>query len=55
MTSIENLKNLEKTSYILEKTLILSLAVGATIKMKKIFKKEKSIEILKFLGLIENI
>ena len=45
-----------KISYILEKTLILYIIFNkCKNKDKKIFKKEESIEILKILGLIENI
>ena len=45
-----------KISYILEKTLILSIICSkCKNEDEKIFKEEESIEILKFLGLIENI
>ena len=45
-----------KISYILEKTLVLSIIWSkCKSKAEKIFKEEESFEILKFLGLIENI
>ena len=45
-----------KISYILEKTLILSIICSkCKNEDEKIFKEEESIEILKILGLIENI
>ena len=45
-----------KTSYLLEKTLVLSI-ICSKCKNKdvKLFKEKKIIEILKILGLIENI
>ena len=45
-----------KISYLLEKTLVLSI-IGSKCKNEdeKIFKEEESIEILKILGLINNI
>ena len=45
-----------KISYLLEKTLVLSI-ICSKCKNEggKIFKKEESVEILKILGLIENI
>ena len=45
-----------KLSYLLEKTLVLSV-ISSKCKNEdeKIFKEEDSIEILKILGLIENI
>ena len=45
-----------KISYILRKTLALSFTCSkCKNEDKKIFKEEESIEILKILGLIENI
>ena len=45
-----------KISYILEKTLILSIICSkCKNEDEKIFKEEESIEILKIIGLIENI
>ena len=45
-----------KISYLLEKTLVLSIICSkCKNEDKKIFKEEESIEILKTLGLIENI
>ena len=45
-----------KISYILEKTLILSIICSkCKNEDEKIFKEEESIKILKILGLIENI
>ena len=50
-----------KISYILEKTLVFSFSFFFLICSKckneneKIFKEEESIEVLKILGLIENI
>ena len=45
-----------KTSYILEKTLVLSIICSkCKIEDEKLFKEEESIELLKILGLIENI
>ena len=47
-----------KISYISEKTLVLSLSIicsKCTNEDKKILKEEESIEILKIIGLIENI
>ena len=45
-----------KMSYILEKTFVLSIICSkCKNEDEKIFKEEGSIEILKFLGLIENI
>ena len=45
-----------KISYLLEKTLVLSIICSkCKNKDEKIFKEEKSIEILKILGLINNI
>ena len=45
-----------KISYILERTLFLSISCSkCKNEDEKIFKEEKSIEILKILGLIENI
>ena len=45
-----------KTSYLLEKTLVLSITCS-TFKNKgdKLSKKEESVEILKLIGLIGNI
>ena len=49
------LKNL-KISYNFDKTLVLSINCDKSInKDEKIFKEEKSIEILKILGLINNM
>ena len=43
-------------SYILEKTLVFSIICSkCKNENEKIFKEEKSIEIIKILGLIENI
>ena len=55
VASIENLKNLKyHTSY--KKTLVLSIICSKCRNEEdKIFKEDKSIEILKTLGLIENI
>ena len=45
-----------KTSYLLEKTLVLSIICSERKNEdEKLFKEEESIEILKVLGLIENI
>ena len=45
-----------KISYLLEKTLVLCIISGkCKNKDEKLFKKEETIEILKILGLIENI
>ena len=45
-----------KISYLLEKTLVLSIICSkCKNEDEKLFKVEKSIEILKILGLIENI
>ena len=45
-----------KMSYILEKTFVLSIICSkCKNEDERIFKEEGSIEILKFLGLIENI
>ena len=47
-----------KISYLLEKTLLLSIICSkckSEVKMKKIFQEEESIKILKTLGLINNI
>ena len=53
VASIENLKN---HKYLLEKTLVLSIICSkCENEDEKIFKEEESIEILKILGLIENI
>ena len=45
-----------KISYILETTLVLSIiSCNCKNECEKTFKKEESIEMLKILGLIENI
>ena len=45
-----------KISYLLEKTLVLSIICSkCKNEDEKIFKEEESIDILKVLGLIENI
>ena len=45
-----------KISYLLEKTLVLSIICGkCENRDEKIFKEEESIEILKIFGLINNI
>ena len=45
-----------KISYLLEKTLVLSIICSKCINEdEKIFKEEDSIEIIKILGLINNI
>ena len=45
-----------KISYLLEKTLVLStICSKCKNEDEKVFKEENSIEILKILGLIENI
>ena len=45
-----------KISYLLEKTLALSIICSKCKKEdEKLFKEEESIEILKIIGLIENI
>ena len=45
-----------KISYIFQKTLILSIVYSKCgLEYKKIFKEEESIEVLKILGLINNI
>ena len=45
-----------KRSYLLEKTLVLSITCSKCKNEDgKLFKEEESIEILKILGLIENI
>ena len=54
MKSIENLKI--KISYLLEKTSVLFIICSKCMNEdEKIFKKEESIEMLKILGLINNI
>ena len=54
VVSIENLKNLKYQH--LRKTLVLSIIFSnCRTENGKIFKEEESIEILKILGLIENI
>ena len=54
VTSIENLKYIKyRTSC---KTLVLSIICGKCINEdEKVFKEEKSIEILKILGVIRNM
>ena len=48
--------DIPKISYILEKTLVLSIICSkCKSENEKIFKEEESIEILKILGLSENI
>ena len=43
-------------SYLLEKTLVLSIICSKSKnEHERLFKEEKSIEILKILGLIENV
>ena len=55
VASIENFEK-PKTSYPLEKTLVLSIVCSkCKNEDQKIFKKEESIEILKILGLINNV
>ena len=44
-----------KLSYLLEKTVLSIICTKCKNKDEKIFKEEDSIEILKILGLIENI
>ena len=45
-----------KISYLLEKTLVLSIICSkCKNEDEKLFKEEESIEVLKILGLIENI
>ena len=45
-----------KISYLLEETLVLSIIFSnCKSEDEKLFKKEESIEILKIIGLIENI
>ena len=45
-----------KISYLLEKTLVLSIICSKSKnENEKLFKEEEAIEILKVLGLIENI
>ena len=51
--STENLKNLNYHTF--SKKIFLLFAVKVKMKMKKYLKKEGSIEILKILGLTENI
>ena len=54
---VRNIERLKKTkiSYIFRKTFVFVLfAESAVMNIKKIFKKEESIEILKILGLISN-
>ena len=55
--SIENLKNLKhQTSNIFEETLVFSIICSkCKTEDEKIFKEEKSTEILKILGLFKNI
>ena len=54
VVSIENLK--PKVSYLLGKTIVLSIICSkCKNEDEKIFKEEESIEILKILGLIENV
>ena len=55
VVSKENLKNLKYHTYQKKHQFFLLVAVSARIKMKKIFKKEESIKILKIIGLIKNI
>ena len=53
---VVSMENLRKISYILEKTLVLSIICGKCLNEdEKIFKEEESIETLKILGLIENM
>ena len=52
--SIENLKTL-KHHYHLEETFVLSVICSKRNENEKLYKEEKSIEILQILGLIENI
>ena len=55
LTNIEYLKKL-KISYLLEKTLVLSITCSnRKNENKKIFQEKESIEILEILGLINNI
>ena len=53
VVSIENVNNLNIIP--LEKTVLSIICSGCKIEDEKIFKKEESIEILKVLGLIDNI
>ena len=55
MVSIENLKHL-KISHFLEKTLVVSIICSkCKNEDEKLFQEKESTEILKILGLIENI
>ena len=53
VVSIENVNNLNIIP--LEKTVLSIICSRCKIEDEKIFKKEESIEILKVLGLIDNI
>ena len=55
VVSIENLKNLKYDTSYKKHWFFLLFAVSATMKIKKIFKEEESIEILKIVVLNENI
>ena len=55
MVRIKKFEN-RKILYLLEKTLVLSIICNkCKNKDEKLFKEEESIEMLKILGLIENI
>ena len=53
--SIENFKKLKYYIFLKRYYVFLMFTVNVVINMKKIFKKEESVEILKILGLINNI
>ena len=53
--SIENLKNLKYHIFSKKDHFFLLFLVNIKMKMKKIFKEDESIEILKILRLLENI
>ena len=53
--SIENLKPLKLHMFLRKHQFFLLLAVSEAMKVKKTFKTEKSIAILKFLALTNNV
>ena len=55
VVSIENLKILKNHTFSKKHQFFQLFAVSAIMKMKKIVKKEESLEKLKILGLIKNI
>ena len=53
VVSIENLKILKYHTFPKKHQFFLLFTVSAKMKMKKIFKEEESVEILKFFGLLK--